>query len=362
MRILGDLDQRPAKDDMPKDFRKGHSGSVGVMTDPEESRVGTVGEVPLEDPGEHMGAATPPWQTRESWRQRDRSSIAEPPEWTRDPGRRPRPTRALHWILLVLTLALIGEIGYNYSVLRKGNISISQIPGMLQSMTTLSGRTEATEANLRDLATRWDNLADRVAQLDGKVNSSLRAARHQTQELVAQAEGRLREEMDRRAKVVDARLTQVESTQKDDHAQLAQLNDQLEKQVAALRGELAATQEGTNNGLAGLHQQVSQNEGALNTLAHQLQRQQVSFEIDRNSPTEITPGVSFTVLKTDTSYQRFRGYVTLTTEGRTVWLNNVGAQESVDLYPRASAHPYSLIITRVNPHGVVGYLLLPAGA
>ena len=52
----------------------------------------------------------------------------------------------------------------------------------------------------------------------------------------------------------------------------------------------------------------------------------------------------------------------MTTEGRTVWLNNVGAQEAVDLYPRATNHPYSLVITRVNPHGVVGYLLLPAGA
>ncbi|MGD1158393.1 MAG: hypothetical protein ABSA41_21575 [Terriglobia bacterium] len=362
MRILGDLDPRQAKDDVPKDVRKSQNESVEAKTNRAERSMGTVGEVPLEDRGEHVGAATPPRQIRESWRHGDRSSVAEPPEWARDPGRHRHPTRALWWVLLILTLALIGESAYSYRVLRKGNISISQIPDMLQSVTTLAGRTEATEAKLRDLATKWDGLADRIVRLDRKVDSTLRAARRQTQELVAQAEGRLREEMDRQAKVVDARLTQVESNQREDHTRLAQLNEQLEKEVAALRGELATTQDGTNRGLAGLHQQVSQNEGALNTLAHQLQRQRVSFEIVQNSPTEITPGVSLTVLNTNTSYQRFRGYVSLTTEGRTLWLENMGAQEALDLFPHDTDHPYSLIITRVNPHGVVGYLLLPAGA
>lgn len=360
MRILGDLEPRQAPDDMPKDVRKSQNESVEVKTNPAERSMGTVGEVPLGGPGEHVGAATPPRQIRESWRHGDRSSVAEPPEWARDPGRRRHPTRALWCTLVVLALALIGELAYSYRALRKGNIS--QIPDMLQSVTTLAGRMAAIETKLPDLETKWDGLADRIVRLDHKVDSTLRAARHQTQELVAQAEGRLREEMDRQAKVVDARLTQVESNQREDHTRLAQLNEQLEKEVAALRGELATTQDGTNRGLAGLHQQVSQNEGALNTLAHQLQRQRVSFEIVQNSPTEITPGVSLTVLKTNTSYQRFRGYVSLTTEGRTLWLENMGAQEAVDLFPHDTSHPYSLIITRVNPHGVVGYLLLPAGA
>jgi predicted site-specific integrase-resolvase len=362
MRILGDLDPRQAKDDMPKDVRKGQNESVEVKTHPTESSMGTVGEVPLGDPGEHVGAAGPPRQIREGGRHGDRSSVAEPPEWTRDPGRHRHPTRALWWALVVLTLALVGELAYSYRVLRKGNISISQIPDMLQSVTKLAGQMTAMEAELPDLETKWNGLADHIVRLDRKVDSTLRTTRRQTQELVAQAEGRLREEMDRQAKVVDARLSQVELNQKEDQTRLAQLNDQLQREVVNLRSELATGQGGTTRDLASLHQEVNQNEGALNTLAHQLRRQRVSFEIVQNSPTEITPGVSLTVLKTNTSYQRFRGYVSLTTEGRTLWLENLGAHEAVDFYPHETGHPYSLIITRVNPNGVVGYLLLPAGA
>jgi hypothetical protein len=359
MRILGDLDPRQGTDDMPKDVRRGQKESVEVKRNPAESSMG-VGEVPLQDRSEHVGAATPPRQIRESWRHGDRSSVAEPPEWTRNSRSHRHPTGALWCAFAVLTLALIGELAYSYRALRKGNIA--QIPDMLQSVTTLAGRMAAVEAKLPDLETKWDGLADHIVRLDRKVDSTLRTARRQTQELVAQAEGRLREEMDRQAKVVDARLNQVESNQREDHTRLAQLNEQLEKEVAALRGELATTQDGTNRGLAGLHQQVSQNEGALTTLAQQLQRHRVSFEIVKDSPTEIAPGVSLTVLKTNARYQRFRGYVSLTIEGRTLWLEDVGAQEALDLFPHDTSHPYSLIITKVNPNGVVGYLLLPAGA
>jgi len=38
------------------------------------------------------------------------------------------------------------------------------------------------------------------------------------------------------------------------------------------------------------------------------------------------------------------------------------AKEAVDLYAQQYSHPYSLIVTAVSKDGVVGYLLLPAGA
>ena len=40
------------------------------------------------------------------------------------------------------------------------------------------------------------------------------------------------------------------------------------------------------------------------------------------------------MLKTDVGYQRFRGYVSFTNDGRTVWFNNLNANEAVDLYAR----------------------------
>jgi DNA repair exonuclease SbcCD ATPase subunit len=260
---------------------------------------------------------------------------------------------------MVLTLALAGAGGYLYLSLRNNNLTLSQIPQLLQS---ISGRMDAAEAKLGDLAANWDGLAADVSALDRKVDSGLRATRNQTRELVGQAADRLQTELDQRSEVVNARLKNLESLQRQDQAQLAEINDQLRRQIAGLHGELTAARENTGRDLANVQQQVSNNEGNLLTLAQQLHRDKVTFEIVKDSPTELAPGVTLTVLKTDVSYQRFRGYVSLTNEGKTLWLNNLSAKESVDLYAQNTTHPYSLIVTTVSRDGVVGYLLMPARA
>jgi hypothetical protein len=269
---------------------------------------------------------------------------------------------ALWFVLMVVLLGLIGASGYLYRGLRKNNVRLSQVPEILQSVTTLGGRLDATEAKLHDLTADWDGLTNRVAELGGKIDSGLKATRNQTRELVGQAERRLNATMDQRGKAVDARLNDVESIQRQERAQLAQLNDQLRGQVSSLREQLNADHENTGRDLAGLQGQVTNNEGNLQTLVQQLHRGKVTFEIVKNNPTELAPGVTLTVLKTDVSYQRFRGYVSLTNEGKTLWLNNLSAKESVDLFSQHSNHPYSLVVTAVNDDGVAGYLLLPAGA
>jgi hypothetical protein len=168
--------------------------------------------------------------------------------------------------------------------------------------------------------------------------------------------------LDQQGQVVDARLNNVESMQSQDRAQLALLNDQLRAQVASLREQLTAAQENTGRDLASLQGQVNEDQGNLHTLGQQLHREKVLFEIVKDSPAELVPGVTLTVLKTDASYQRFRGYISLTNEGKTLWLNDLSAKEAVDLYAQQYSHPYSLIVTTVRKDGVVGYLLLPAGA
>jgi len=263
---------------------------------------------------------------------------------------------------MVLVLAVVGASAYLYLSLRENNINLSQVPDLLQSITTLDGRMDATEAKLRDLAANWDGLTNHLAELDGKVDSSLRATRNQMRELVGQAAGRLQAEMDQQGRVVDARLNKVESMQRQDRAQLAQLNDQLQGQVSSLREQLTATQESTGRDLANLQGQVSEDQSNLHTLAQRLHRDKVTFEIVKDSHTELAPGVTLTVLNTGVSYQRFRGYISLTNEGKTLWLNNLNAKEAVDLYAQQYSHPYSLIVATVSKDGVVGYLPLPAGA
>jgi len=263
---------------------------------------------------------------------------------------------------MVLVFAGIGAGAYMYLGLRNYHVTPAQVPELLGSVTTQGGRIEAAEGRLRDLAANWDGLKGHLAELDRKVDSSLRQSRNQTRVMVGQAVGHLQAELDQRTQALDARLNNVESTQKEDRAQFAQLNDQLRDQVAGLREQLTAAQESTGRDLADVQQQVSNNQGNLQTLAQNLHREKMTFEIVKNTTTELAPGVALTILKTDVSHQRLRGYIFLPNEGKTLWLNNLSAKEAVDFYEQQSSHPYSLVVTTVSSNGVVGYLLLPAKA
>ncbi len=274
-----------------------------------------------------------------------------------------RRTSAGAWfVLIIMILAMLGAGVYGYLNLRNNHIALSQVPAALRSLATMGGRMDAAEAKLNGLADKWDALTDHLAELDRKFDAGQHATRSQMRELVGQAASHLQAELDQRSEAVDTRLNNMESRQTQDRAQLEQLNDQLRNQVASLREQLNAVQEGTGRDLANMQGQVSNDTGNLRTLAQSLHRERMSFELVKNSPTELAPGVTLTVLKTDPDYQRFKGYVFMTNEAKTLWLNNLSANESVDLYSQRYTHPYSLVVTTVNNDGVVGYLLLPAGA
>ncbi len=274
-----------------------------------------------------------------------------------------RRTNGEGWFFLLgLTLALLAAGAYSYFSLRNNHIRLAQVPEFLRSLTTMGGRMDSTEAKLRDLTNKWGGFSNHLAELDRKIDSGQRSTRNQVRELVGQASRHLQAEMDQRGEVVDARLSGVESKQTQDRARLDQLNDQLREQVSSLRQQLTLVQEGAGRDLANMQEQVSNNAGDLRTLTQNLHRDRMTFELVKNAPTELAPGVTLTILKTDVGYQRFKGYVFLSKEGKTLWLNNFSAKEAVDLYSQQYSHPYSLVVTTVSDDGVAGYLLLPAGA
>ncbi len=389
MRILGDLDGNESHD-RPESMDSGRNGSREVenslppsgveppkrdeqMPEPRDQsdfaaqkpendpRRAFVGGVPSADPPPQLPASGQPGHRTSDRIGEQRLDRAEDIDHRAQPTPR-RSNLAVWFVLMVLALGLLGVSGYLYLALRNNHVTISQVPGLLRSIPALGGRLNATEAKLRGFTANWDGLTTHMAELDRKFDSSLHATRNQTRELVGQATGRLQAELDRRSEAVDARLNNVESMQRQDQARLAQLNDQLREQVSSLREQLADAQKNNGRDLANMQEQVSNNQGDLHTLAQNLHRDRVTFEIVKNSPTELAPGVTLTVLKTDVDHQRFRGYVSLTEEGKTLWLNNLSAKEAVDLYAQANGHPYSLIVTTVSPDGVVGYMLLPARA
>lgn len=330
MRILGDLDERENNNSN----NPSGSGPVGNDEDSEHARNRI--EEQLQEPA--GGANTPRYLSVR------------------------RSNGGLWFAFFVLALAVLGAAACGYLSLRSNHIAVSQVPGLLRSVGTMNGRMDAAEAKLRPISGEWSRLADHLAQLDRKVDSGLRAARNQTQDLVAQATRHLQMELDRRSEAVDARLNKVESMQRQDQARLAQLDDQLRGQVAHLHQQLTVAQESTGHDLAAVQAQARNNQGNLQTLTKNLHRDKTTFEIVKNSPTELAPGLTLTILKTDVNFQRFQGYVSLTHEGKTLWLNNLSAKETVDLYSQQYSHPYSLVVTAVNDEGVAGYLLLPAGA
>lgn len=219
----------------------------------------------------------------------------------------------------------------------------------------------AAEAQLGEFSSKWSGLADRVTALDRKVTVSLSKSHQQTLALVAAAESRMNAQMDNRTQVLDTRLARVESDQAEDKARLAQAEDQMHQEVAGLRQEMGGNRDSTARDLAGLRRQVDQGQNDVRALNQQVARQRVDFEATRNTAVELAPGVTLTVLKTNVSYQRFEGYLSLTQEGRTLWLRNAGLRQGLSFYSKEDDRPYALVVTNVNRNGVVGYLLVPVG-
>jgi hypothetical protein len=369
MGILGDLNEYKPNADVGS-ARTDQGKTARLEPRPDQGQI-NVGEIPLNNASEPLGEAAQSGRSGGPGRPREtRHTVSER---ARFPGRlgpvqEPRhSTTALWSAVTLLSLALICVVGYIYLALRQNNISLSQLPGPQPVLAALGGRMNSAEASLRDLATKWNGLAERIDKLDHKLSSTLAVARRQTQERIAQAEARLRTRMDSQARMTDARLARVESEQADQRAQLAQVQDQLQKQnsaqqeVAGLRQEMAGQRSSTGRELAGLRDQVDRGRSGLEALRHEFDRQRLDFEAAKNSTVTLAPDVSLTVVRTDVRYQRFAGYISLTTEGRTLWLPNGGANESVDFYSKRANHPYDLVVTTISKRGVVGYLLLPAG-
>src|SRR6266568_3011383 len=261
-------------------------------------------------------------------------------------------------LLLLLILAVV--VWYNFPTLQTDYQSLSQFPATKELVKTLGQQESATEAQLRELMGNWDGLQTRLATLDHKVGSGLAAARKHSEELIAQARGQFEQELNDRTQAMNARVDGVESEQAETRKELAQAKDQLQKEVATLREQVGQRQDNTDQAVRDIQDQVGQGQKGLNSLAQEVHRQRVDFEVSENRSVELAPGVSLTVLKTNVSYQSFDGFLSLTNEGRTVWLSNVGISKAIGFYPTKQAHrSFDLVVTTISRKGVVGYLMVP---
>jgi len=363
MRILGDLTERE-----PNEERRRPSGSAADW-DSVHSSAPTATEIPLthDEPTDSRLRGN----DSETWPKSPRRTNGGAggvsgrnlrTEWSEAPAThepRGRKGRGSSVAALILLLAIAGLLWYNYPQLVETYQYISHLPATEEGMKNLEARANTTAAQLRALRENSGSLQDNLTKLDSKLSADFASARRYVDQEVGDDQTQLTAEMNQRSNAMNARLGHVESAQAQTQTELAQTNDQLQQEVSALRQQVAELSNHTDQNVAMLKQQVNQCETGLEALGRKVNRRRIDFEVSENHTTELAPGIALTVLKTNVSYQSFDGFLSLTDEGKTVWLSRAGISKAVSFYPQPDDPHYDLVVTKIGRDGIVGYLMVP---
>ncbi len=261
--------------------------------------------------------------------------------------------------LLIVALAAVSI--YGFLELRREHISLNQLPAALNSATALGGRVDALQSQMQRWAGRWDSLTARLTKVERQSRSTLSMARKHTDEVAAKLAKQVDDQqaqMDANTYAVNRRLQQVESNQQAERAALAKLQNDL----ASARPQVAAAPPAdSGQAYVSLAQQVTQNVSEVRALQKRLEHQRVDFEAPRRVSYQVAPGITLHVSHTDTRHQRFKGWIRLLPDGRTLWVSKWGAAQPVIFYRQTGDTPCELVVTRVAANSVTGFLLLPGG-
>lgn len=267
-----------------------------------------------------------------------------------------RGTAALWTALAVLAVALAVAVAYGYSVISKQNTELMWLSGRMNSLGAIHDRVESAETLLNRWNARQAMLAAHVQKMDTDWRSGLDQVRLRAAGMVANARQSEHSELNRRTAALNQEITQVSAWQRTQLAHIAQL----ERQLADTRQELASAKASYTRELAALHQQHASSQQEIEFLNNVLSTDQTDFEAQQNRNKEIVQGVTLHLTGTDLAHQRFRGWIRLAGNGRTLWVRNHPVELPVVFYPKPDGQAYELVVTKVNRHGVSGYLLVPS--
>ena len=220
----------------------------------------------------------------------------------------------------------------------------------------MGDRAERFETLLNRWNVRQAILAAHVQKLDADWRSGLDDVRLRAEGLVANARQSENRDLNQRAAALRAEIAQLSNRQ---NAQVALIN-QLEEQLAATRQELASANAGYTRELAALHQHQISSQLEIDTLNNELSTDQISFEAEKDRDEQIARGVALHLTGTDLAHQKFRGWIRIAGSQHTIWVRSHPAELPVVFYPRPGGEAYELVVTRVNPGAVSGYLLVPS--
>jgi len=267
-----------------------------------------------------------------------------------------RRTRGL-WTAFVLLAALVAAIAaYGYQVAYSQNSQLAWLPNLKKSVASISERTDTLASNLKDWASKQEELSATLHNLKAGFASQLRSVREHADQVVAAASQKQRAELDQRTAALKAQINEVESRQRADQIHMAKLDEEM----AGQHQQLASVRESSSRQIASLQQQQVSTQGEVASINDALSTDQVDFEAEKNQDTEIVPGVSLHLTGTNISHQRYAAWVWLAGSRRRIWVRSQTVAAPLVFYPKDGGKAYELVVTRVNPRDVVGYMLVPS--
>lgn len=224
------------------------------------------------------------------------------------------------WIAITLLLAAIIGFGwYAYPSLSQIPGTLAQLPGLQKSFGEVSSRVTATEGKLHDWLAGQQELQQSMADLKKETESRLRAARKQAGELRAELSKRIHGEVTAQTQVLETNVARLEARGEADQAlieklrtELAALREQTNTQAAQLQSVHSQIErEGANRDqqIAGLSDQVGQENRNVQDLSKKLAVKRVDFEVTKNHSRDLGDGISLGITSTDVSHRRVTGWM-----------------------------------------------------
>jgi predicted nucleic acid-binding Zn-ribbon protein len=284
-----------------------------------------------------------------------------------------RDPRILWGAIVVIVLSVVGLSWYAHSFMTGTGTLLANIPSLQQLTNTMGDRLNSVDGKLNEWASDRTTLTDQIAKVEKAASANLKTARNQAQSIANEVGQRVRQEMAENLQRLQARLGNVESTQRETADHLSQLQAELtgvrqqmanmQEQNAQRLSEVQAAAEADvnriNNQMSTMRGQVTTHADKLQALNNEVGRERTTFALSANQTQQVASGIYVTVSHTDVAHQKVDGWMQLADEGRIVWIRGLGAQEALTFATRSDSRTHELVFTAIQPNGVSGYVLLP---
>jgi len=282
-------------------------------------------------------------------------------------------TRILVISVGVLVLLLGAAFWYAYPSLQDHQKIVGGMLNMQSFASAVTPRVNSLEAKFDK---SFPMVASQVNQMEESMKSGLQQVRNQAQAAATQASQRVRDEVNRSLQAIQSRLTGIESNQKEAAEHVAQLQNEitdLKREIASAKEEsrtagerinqLQEQQQASTNELSGLNQRMTTSQSAITNLTNRVDRKRIDFDVTKDKPAEILPGVHLTVKRADPGKQEMDGTIQLSADTPNLSIRGQGVQKPMLFHTPADGKPIELVLTQVAKNRVAGYVLttVPAG-